>query len=508
MALSPKKFSDALLEVFVSSSELSKLVSRGVRDGSLRRLGAKVYTRNLSDPPEAIVARHRWQLISELVPGALIADRTALEMKPAADGSIFVVSEHKRDIELPGLIVRPRRGPGPLPTDKPFIGRLFCSAEARAFLDNMAASRQRGRKVRRTLTREEIEARLDEKIRYHGGTDALNRLRDAARTIAPMLGREAEFAAFDRIVAGLLRTHDVPLASAVGRARQAGAPYDPERMQRFEVLFRELRGTAPFAREARGRTLDGRTNLAFFEAYFSNYIEGTKFAVAEAAHIIFDGVIPQSRPADAHDIAGTWRVVSDPTEMSRLPKDPAALVELLRRRHATVMNGRPDMHPGVFKIQPNQAGSTMFVAPELVEGTLRQGFDLYRGLDTPFARAVYMMFLVSEVHPFTDGNGRTARLMMNAELVAAGEERIIIPTVLRDNYIDALKALSRARNPEPIVRTLDYAQRWVAAIDWRGLTETTAELERCHAFLEPHEAELRGVRLRVPDPAWGGNARS
>ena len=36
-------------------------------------------------------------------------------------------------------------------------------------------------------------------------------------------------------------------------------------------------------------------------------------------------------------------------------------------------------------------------------------------LDDPIARAIYMMFLVSEVHPFDDGNGRMARIMMNAE---------------------------------------------------------------------------------------------
>ena len=42
-------------------------------------------------------------------------------------------------------------------------------------------------------------------------------------------------------------------------------------------------------------------------------------------------------------------------------------------------------------------------------------------LDTPFARAVFIMFLVSEVHPFVDGNGRIAPIMKRAELVAAGE---------------------------------------------------------------------------------------
>jgi Fic family protein len=38
------------------------------------------------------------------------------------------------------------------------------------------------------------------------------------------------------------------------------------------------------------------------------------------------------------------------------------------------------------------------------------------------------MFLISEVHPFDDGNGRVARAFMNAELVAAGHCRILIPS--------------------------------------------------------------------------------
>ena len=43
--------------------------------------------------------------------------------------------------------------------------------------------------------------------------------------------------------------------------------------------------------------------------------------------------------------------------------------------------------------------------------------------------AAFMLFLVSEVHPFIDGNGRVARIMMNAELVAGGQVKILIPTV-------------------------------------------------------------------------------
>ena len=95
-----------------------------------------------------------------------------------------------------------------------------------------------------------------------------------------------------------------------------------------------------------------------------------------------------------------------------------------------------------------------------------------------------MMFLVSEVHPFADGNGRVARVMMNAELVAGGEERIVIPTVFRDDYLAALRALSQTQRPQPLIHALDYAQRWTIAVDWTSIPETQRQLEACNAFLD------------------------
>jgi hypothetical protein len=270
-------------------------------------------------------------------------------------------------------------------------------------------------------------------------------------------------------------------------------------MALFERLHRELLGTAPVSRLAADRDGEGRATLAFFEAYFSNFIEGTEFEVSEAADIVFRNVIPRDRPADAHDILGTWRLASDPIEMARTPTSAETLFDLLKSRHATLMAARPDKGPGAFKRDSNRAGQTVFVAPEQVEGTLARGFELYPSLTSPFARAVYMMFLVSEVHPFADGNGRIARIMMNAELVSAGEERIVVPTIFRSNYLSALKALSNVNNPTTLVRTLDFAQKWVAAVPWGALDATRAVLDRCEAFRDPAEADDAGVRLRLPD---------
>ena len=89
--------------------------------------------------------------------------------------------------------------------------------------------------------------------------------------------------------------------------------------------------------------------------------------------------------------------------------------------------------------------------------------------------------------------------MMIAELVKSGDERIIIPTVFRGNYLSALKALSLNGQPTPSVRTLDFAQKWVAAIQWADLEGARRELDGCNAFMDPNEADDRGIRLRQPN---------
>ena len=95
------------------------------------------------------------------------------------------------------------------------------------------------------------------------------------------------------------------LQTEVARARAAGAPVDPERIERFELLARSLRTFAPPRRPDPATEGPAFHHIASFDAYFSNYIEGTEFGVEEARAIVFDGAIPAERPADAHDVLGT-----------------------------------------------------------------------------------------------------------------------------------------------------------------------------------------------------------
>jgi len=177
--------------------------------------------------------------------------------------------------------------------------------------------------------------------------------------------------------------------------------------------------------------------------------------------------------------------------MRKTPSSPEELITMLQYRHKTLLSARDDKLPGEFKDKNNFAGQTAFVAFELVRGTLIKSFDFYQTLRHPFARAAYIMFVVSEIHLFLDGNGRIARVMMNAELVKANQVRIIISTVYRDDYMGALRRLTRRRDPQPYVRILARAQAFSATVVGPGLDTMQRRLEASNAFLEHNEGKLK-----------------
>ncbi len=480
-------------EVFVSNAEIASQVYKELKKGQLRKLASRVYTTNLKESAELLIKRHLWLIVKELFPDAIIVDRTALEHRPASDGSIFIVSKKTRAVFLPGISIHPRAGHGPLKEDRLFIEKLYLSCPPRAYLENLSKRRSKKGTVSRMLSREELEEKL-EMFLQGAGVEALQQLRDDAKIIAPSLGLEKEYKILTELIGTLLGTHQVQMSSQVAIARSLGLPYDPKRLDLFQQFYEALVNTVTPVRKIK----NSGSFLPFFEAYFSNFIEGTEFEVAEAFEIIFEGKIPSNRPKDAHDILGTYHIVSDLKEMKKCPKNEDELISMIKYRHALIMQGRPEVQPGKFKTVQNQAGMTLFVAPELVEGTLRKGFQWLQGLNTPFQRAVFMMFLIGEVHPFVDGNGRCSRIMMNAELVAADQARIIIPTVFRDNYVSALKALTHNSRFQPLIGSLDFAQNYTSLIDWSDFDKANAMLTATHAFEEARDAEYRGVRLTLP----------
>ena len=177
--------------------------------------------------------------------------------------------------------------------------------------------------------------------------------------------------------------------------------------------------------------------------------------------------------------------------MAVTPTSPDHLIDILQHRHRIMMSARPEANPGMFKTQNNRAGETHFVDYQQVRGTLKKGFEIYSVLRHPFARALFMLFMISEVHPFSDGNGRVSRIMMNAELTAAGQSKIIIPTVFRTDYLSALRQLTRKDNPEKLINAIQRVRLFSFNLRGDNFEQMRDYMERCNAFKEEDEYILR-----------------
>ena len=427
-----------VMEIVMATSDksLSQQRTSMIKKGLLRKIAPKIYTTNLEDEPDVIIRRNVFYIIGQLYPQAVISHRSAYELKPTADGDIYLTYSYSKNISLPGLKIHLMEGPKGTEHDMPFIENLYISSLERRTLENLQKGRARGNSSK-CLPRTSIEEFLERMLQVNGES-GLNAFRDKARVVSKELKMEEEFEILNQIIGAILSTKPSKiLTSASAQARAQGEPYDSERVRLFGVLFEALHNTPlPLIDEPNVENAAFR-NFAFFESYFSNYIEGTEFEIEEARTIIETGQALPARNADSHDVLGTFQLVASRREMRRTPSSSEELIELLQDRHRILMAARPDRNPGMFKMQNNHAGDTHFVDCTLVRGTLRKGYEFYQAIEHPFAKALFMMFMISEVHPFNDGNGRISRIMMNSELVAADQSKIIIPTVFREDYLNA-----------------------------------------------------------------------
>ena len=154
------KKSLALPDVFVTTAATSKAVSRAVRDGRARKIAPRLFTSDLTSDPARIVARNLYQVVSLLAPGTVISYRTAIESRPAEDGSVVVSAPDERRLALPGAAIRLVEGPGPLLGDRPMLD-VYIASRARALLECPKPSRARVG-VSRGLSR----ARIEEELRH------------------------------------------------------------------------------------------------------------------------------------------------------------------------------------------------------------------------------------------------------------------------------------------------------------------------------------------------------
>lgn len=484
-------------------------LQRQAADGKLRRVGDGIYAVDNARSIEEIVCGGWAPILARYAPGAVLQGRTALHRTPwrerGADGRVVFpgwvfatdpVGRARRRLSLPGLEIRTFPGPGPLQGDMAFLG-VRMPGEARALLENLQASRARNGPSR-TIGREGVEREV-ERLLETAREEGLREIRQRAERIAGPLGAQEELPILLNIIGAVVGTRKVKLAAKdVAARRRKDFPYDPACMERLKRLATTLgRVSLPDLPDPHVAP-DERACASFVEAYFTNFIEGTRFLVDKARRIVFAREEADGRPKDGRDVTQTFAQVSKIGPGEGRAPDADAFVAELRTRNAGLMDARSDIMPGTFKVDPNSAGDTVFVRPDLVEGTLREGFAMLADLGAPFSRGLFAHTLIVLVHPFNDGNGRTARIMMTKELVGGGQSRIVVPTIYRSDYVGGLRVLSSgSMDAAPLVRAMLRCQSVTARIASPDLDEAIRLWASTHAFLE----DEKHARFTEPNPA-------
>ena len=475
--------------VFAKDTNQAKRLSRLCKQNKMRRVYTGIYTDDLEGPIEEIVQKSWMNIVSHIVSKGILSFRTAVDLKPIpfkGQSIVFVTSSYTKTITLPGLIIKVLKGNNTSYVEQVLPG-IARSNYARMLLENLTSVRGGDYKGIKTIGIDGVENFLAKELRL-SDEKTLNKIRDEAKEIAKALGYTSEYKKLNQIIGALLSTHpdtdflNTHYAKAVARKE----PYDSNRLKLFGDLVVYLK-KCKFKKRRYQYSKTSFKNLTFFEAYFSNFIEGTEFIINEAEDIVFKGEEIRNRYADSHDILSNFTLSNDYSEMNVTPESPKELLDILKQRHAYLMKERPDKRPGEFKEEPNKVGNTYFVMPDDVIGTLCQGFEIYKLLEDGLEKALFMQFLISEVHPFDDGNGRLSRIMMNAELVTAEIFKIMIPSVHRDNYLNGLRLASRDSNFRTFCKALDQAQAYTESVNWQDYGEAREKIETDNANLTPDE---------------------
>lgn len=180
--------------------------------------------------------------------------------------------------------------------------------------------------------------------------------------------------------------------------------------------------------------------------YSSNALEGNSLTESETKVIIEDGITIGGKTLIEHfEALGHSEAYS--------------LIYGIAEKSAISESDICELHRAFYRrISEDEAGSYRSVAivisgtdyippktedlPQLMKGFCDSIADMKVNLH-PVEYAASLHIKIATIHPFIDGNGRTARLLMNAALLQCGYPLALIPPLLRADYIETIRQANK-----------------------------------------------------------------
>jgi Fic family protein len=268
---------------------------------------------------------------------------------------------------------------------------------------------------------------------------------------------------------------DPRLAARIAEKRAALDARRPLPPATLRVLHEDLQVRLTFHSNAiEGNTLSLRETQLVIEQGITigghslrEHLEATNHA---AAYALMTAVAAGSAPVTLATVRDLHHLVAD-----RLLDEPGQF-----RRGAVQIRGSQLVPPPAREV------------PRLMEAWLRWGDEAGRSYE-PVTRAVIAHHGFLAVHPFLDGNGRTARLLLNLQLLRAGYPPALLLQEWRLGYLEALSQADRGRL-SPLLNLLGraveggldlYLEACAAVPDeaWLPLGELARDTDQSAAYL-------------------------
>ncbi len=176
--------------------------------------------------------------------------------------------------------------------------------------------------------------------------------------------------------------------------------------------------------------------------YSSNALEGNTLSESETKIVLEEGITVSGKPLKDHFEAIGHAEAYD--FLLTLVKGKIFKQEDIQQLHKLIYFRTDEKNGG--KYRPTKAvitGSKYPLPkpeelPHLMAQFISHVKDI-RAKNHPVAAAALVHKEFVFIHPFIDGNGRTARLLMNLVLLQEGYNIAIIPPITRREYIDSLE---------------------------------------------------------------------
>ncbi|UTW61489.1 Fic family protein [bacterium SCSIO 12741] len=252
----------------------------------------------------------------------------------------------------------------------------------------------------------------------------------------------------------------------------------PENLEKINSLKSKLESKQPLESEVKNR-LDRKFNLEF--NYNSNHIEGNTLTYHQTELLLYSDIssgdlrFKDVEEMKAHDLAlSQVNLLATRKEEPLTEKFIKELNRILLVRPFIKPSIGPDgietnitIKPGEYKTKPN--GVKMrngeirnYISPEetaMRMGDLLNWFKTNRDQLHPIELGALFHHKFLEIHPFDDGNGRVARLIMNYVFYSSGFPPVIIKSSDKENYLVALRK-SDSGDDDSIVNYVAKEMMW------------------------------------------------